>query len=116
MSIIDVVLGVIDQKRKWGIMELNTIVNDIYDIDENNIEVDLEVYINGNYETSYLIKIDLRNLGLTNDMDYEFQLSKDLNRIVERLYKKQNKIPSLRDIEKEVNDINYLIIDTRGLK
>jgi len=97
-------------------MELNTIVNDIYDIDENNIEVDLEVYINGNYETSYLIKIDLRNLGLTNDMDYEFQLSKDLNRIVERLYKKQNKIPSLRDIEKEVNDINYLIIDTRGLK
>lgn len=95
-----------------------TIVSDIEDVDKNNIIVDLDLFdkFSDTYLLTYSIPINLEKIGLTSDMDYEFQLSKDLERITRRLRQEKNKIPTIEEIQEELNKINYLIIDVRGLR
>ena len=93
-------------------IEINTFVNDIIDITKNRIIVDLVIELKNNcrvYEVRE-VELNLRKLGFSNECDYEFQLSKDLDRIVKKFYYENNKLPSIEEIEKEMYKKNYLII------
>lgn len=90
---------------------LHSIISDITDISKNKISVDLDVYSNFKIITSYKIELDLSQMGITSDMDYAFQLSKDLSNKIAKYYDKNNKLPSIKELENEMHLINYFIIE-----
>jgi len=89
---------------------LYTIVSDIKDKKGQKVLIDLDVYDNDNYITSYNVELELKKMGLNKKMDYEYQLSKDLNRIVRRYYNNKKKLPSIDTIQNKMHHKNYLII------
>ena len=111
MNIVDNLLPTLDNEKmikKYD--DLHTVVSDIIDGKKQNIEVDLDLYNANEYIKTYKIKIDLEKIGLDKKMEYEFQLSKDLDRIVLKYYYKYEKIPSEKDIEEAMNKKNYFTI------
>lgn len=90
---------------------LYTIVNDICDEENEVIILDLDIYDGKNFITSHSLKLDLKKMGLSSDMDYAFQLSKDVNNIVVNYYNKNNKLPSMNEIENKMHSLNYFIIE-----
>ena len=98
-----------DSKKE---IEINTFLNDIIEITKNKIIVDLVIELKNNCKFWEMreVKLNLRKLGFSNECDYEFQLSKDLDRIVKKFYYENNKLPSIEEIEKEMYKKNYLII------
>lgn len=95
---------------------LHSIVSDILDISKNKISVDLDIYSDFKIITSYKIELDLSKMGITSDMDYAFQLSKDLGRKIERYYEENKKLPSIKELENEMQKINYFVIETPSLE
>lgn len=89
---------------------LYTIVSDIKDKRGQKVLIDLDVYDSDNYITSYNIELELKKMGLNKKMDYEYQLSKDLNRVVRRYYNNKKKLPSVETIQNKMHHKNYLII------
>lgn len=95
---------------------LHSIVSDILDISKNKISVDLDIYSDFKIITSYKIELDLSKMGITSDMDYAFQLSKDLSHKIERYYEENKKLPSIKELENEMQQIKYFIIETPSLE
>lgn len=95
---------------------LHSIVSDIADIANNKISVNLDIYSDFKVITSYKIELDLSKMGLTSNMDYEFQLSKDLSNKIEKYYDKNDKLPSIKELENEMHQINYFIIEKPDLE
>lgn len=91
--------------------DLYTIVNDICDEENEIIILDLDVYDGKKFITSYSLKLDLQKMGLTSDMDYAFQLSKDANNIVVNYYNKNKNLPSIQEVENQLQGLNYFVIE-----
>lgn len=89
---------------------LYTIVSDIRDKRGQKVLIDLDVFNGDNYITSYNVELELKKMGLNKKMDYEYQLSKDLNRVVRRYYKEKKKLPTVDTIQNKMHHKNYLII------
>ena len=78
-------------KKKWSLMSMKyknlyTIVSDIKDKRGQRVLISLDAYNGDKYITSYNFELELKKMGLNKKMDYEYQLSKDLNRVVRRYY------------------------------
>ena len=111
MNIVDNLLPTLDNEKmikKYD--DLHTVVSDIIDGKKQNIEVDLDLYNDNEFITTYKIKLDLAKIGLNQKDDYGFQLAKDLDRIVLKYYYKYEKIPSNKDIEEAMNQKKYFSI------
>ena len=111
MNIVDNLLPTLDDEKiikKYD--DLHTVVSDIIDGKKQNIEVDLDLYNDNEFITTYKIKLDLAKIGLNQKDDYGFQLAKDLDRIVLKYYYKYEKIPSNKDIEEAMNQKKYFSI------
>lgn len=89
---------------------LYTIVSDIRDKRGQRVLIDLDVFDGDNYITSYDIELELKKMGLNKKMDYEYQLSKDLNRVVRKYYKTKRKLPNVETIQNKMHHKNYIII------
>lgn len=90
---------------------LYTIVNDICDEENEIIILDLDIYDGKDFITTHSLKLDLKKMGLSSDMDYAFQLSKDVNNIVVNYYEENNKLPSINEIENQMHSLNYFVIE-----
>lgn len=90
--------------------DLITNVSDIKDKRGQKIIVNLDIHDGNNYITSYDIELDLKQMGINRKMDYEFQLSKDLNRVVTQYYYANNRLPKIEEIQESMHQKNYLII------
>lgn len=90
--------------------DLITNVSDIKDKRGQKIIVDLDIYDGNNYITSYEILLDLKQMGISKNMDYEYQLSKDLSRVVRQYYYANNELPKVEDIQEKMHQKNYLSI------
>lgn len=93
---------------------LYTIVSDVYEDknDANIITIFLDLYNGDEYQMTMDLTFNITNIGLSSDMDYMYDLSKDLDRIVCDLYKKKNyNFPSSVEVLQELDKINYLTIE-----
>lgn len=90
--------------------DLITTVSDIKDKRGQKIIVDLDIYGGNNYITSYSIELDLNQIGISRKMDYEFQLSKDLNRVVTQYYYTNSTLPKTEEIQESMHQKKYLQI------
>ena len=102
-------------KKKWSLMNMKyknlyTIVSDIKDKRGQRVLISLDVYNGDKYITSYNFELELKKMGLNKKMDYEYQLSKDLNRVVSRYYNIKKKLPTIETIQNKMHHKNYLII------
>lgn len=102
-------------KKKWSLMSMKyknlyTIVSDIKDKRGQRVLINLDVYNGDKYITSYNFELELKKMGLNKKMDYEYQLSKDLNRVVRRYYNIKKKLPTIETIQNKMHHKNYLII------
>ncbi len=89
---------------------LITNVGDIKDKRGQKIIVNLDIYDGNNYITSYDIELDLKQMNLSRKMDYEFQLSKDLNRVVTQYYYTNNRLPKIEEIQESMHQKKYFKI------
>lgn len=93
---------------------LYTIVSDVYEDkkDANIITVFLDLYNGDEYQMTMDLTFNITNIGLSSDMDYMYDLSKELDRIVCDLYEKKNyNFPSAVEVLQELDKINYLTIE-----
>lgn len=92
---------------------INTIVSDVYEDkdDENKITIWVDVYLDDNYKKTCVIDIDVRDIGLTSDMDYMFDLSKEIDRIVTHYYNEYADLPKDTQITNELLKLNYVTIE-----
>ena len=96
---------------------LDTCVYDIIENKDSNV-IQVELEISDREESvvcdTILLDLDLDKVGISKEDDYAFQLCKDLDRIVNRLYNKmddKDKIPSKEDIENAFHQMNYMSIE-----
>ena len=82
MNIVDNLLPTLNKEKQLKKYDdLHTVVSDIIDGKKQNIEVDLDIYNDNEFITTYKIKLDLAKIGLNQKDDYEFQLCKDLDNL-----------------------------------
>lgn len=95
-------------------MDFYTIIDDIIDVDDTHIRV--FVYVRNAdtdaFEVQYNLGIDLDAIGVTNEMDYEFQLSKDIERRFQRLYNTLGRLPHGDELEQSINNMRYITIES----
>jgi hypothetical protein len=92
---------------------INTIVSDVYEDkdDENKITILVDIYLDNTYEKTCDVNIDVRDIGLTSDMDYMYDLSKEIDRIVTHYYTDYVDLPNGTQIANELLKLNYVTIE-----
>lgn len=92
---------------------INTIVSDVYEDkdDENKITILVDIYLDDIYKKTCDVNIDVRDIGLTSDMDYMYDLSKEINSIVTYYYNEYGNLPNGAQIANELLKINYVTIE-----
>lgn len=93
--------------------DIETVINDIEEKEKNIVKVELDVYCKDEFIDTYNIELNLINMNLDCKMDYEFQLSKDLNRTVINYFRQNGKLPTDNYIKETMENKNYLIIQNK---
>lgn len=89
---------------------LITNVSDIKDKRGQKIIVDIDIYNDNECIESYSLELDLKQMGISKNTDYEFQLAKDIDREITKYYYSNKELPPADIIQNIMNGKRYISI------